>query len=119
MRVFVRFLIPVCLGAASLASAAGVKPAISNAREALRAMPLHFEPNSGQWDREVRFAARAGGYSLALTDREAVLSVGPRRVSMSLAGANRNPEVQGTDPLPVRGNFFVGNWRAGWKTGVP
>ena len=119
MRALYRFLIPVCLGGVSLASGAGVKPAISKAREAFRALPIRFEPNTGQWDRQVRFAARAGGYSLALTDREAVLSMGPRRVSMSLAGANLRPEVKGTDPLPARGNFFLGNWRAGWRTGVP
>ena len=119
MRVFIRFLIPVCLGGATLASGAGLIPALSKAREAMRAMPLHFEPNTGQWDRQVRFGARGGGYNLALTDREAVLTVGPRRVSMSLAGANMSPDVRGTDPLPARGNFFIGDRRAGWRTGVP
>ena len=117
MRVLTRFLVPVCL--AGLAQGAAVKSAETKARETLRALPMRFEPNAGQWDRQVRFAARAGGYTLALMDREAVLSLGERRIAMSLRGANHKPVVEGAGLLPARASYFVGNWRAGWRTGVP
>src|SRR5688500_9984647 len=35
-------------------------------------LPLHFEPNQGQTDHSVKFLARGDGYSLFLTDTEAV-----------------------------------------------
>jgi len=36
-------------------------------------LPMHFEPNQGQTAAEVRYLARGAGYSLFLTDTEAVL----------------------------------------------
>jgi len=38
-------------------------------------MPLSFEPNEGQTDGRVRFLARGGGYTIYLTDDEAVLTL--------------------------------------------
>mgnify|MGYP006877895895 CR=1 FL=1 len=36
-------------------------------------LPMHFEPNVGQTDEAVRYLARGPGYTLFLTDTEAVL----------------------------------------------
>jgi hypothetical protein len=38
-------------------------------------LPLSFEANQGQADPQVRFTSRGSGYSLFLTDKEAVLSL--------------------------------------------
>src|SRR5438045_3089079 len=38
-------------------------------------LPLSFEANQGQTDRQVRFLSRGNGYSLFLTGTEAVLSL--------------------------------------------
>ena len=38
-------------------------------------LPLAFESNEGQTDRRVRFLSRGSGYSLFLTDTEAVLTL--------------------------------------------
>ncbi len=38
-------------------------------------LPLSFEANQGQTDAEVRFLARGGGYTIFLTDDEAVLTL--------------------------------------------
>jgi hypothetical protein len=50
-----------------------------NAKAALAAdygkLPLSFEANEGQVDPQVRFTSRGDGYSLFLTDREAVLAL--------------------------------------------
>ena len=36
-------------------------------------LPIHFEANRGQTDKDVRFLSRGAGYSLYLTASEAVL----------------------------------------------
>src|SRR3977135_3020293 len=38
-------------------------------------LPLHFEANRGQTDKNVRFLSRGPGYSLYLTSGEAVLAL--------------------------------------------
>jgi hypothetical protein len=93
-------------------------------------LPLMFEPNQGQTDPKVRFIARGGGYGLFLTEQEAVLSLqGPMVgtpearptsvVRMTLAGANEHPAVNGTEKLPGKSNYFIGNDPARWRQNVP
>jgi hypothetical protein len=92
-------------------------------------LPLMFEPNRGQTDARVRFIARGSGYGLFLTDREAVLALqGSARgrgtasgsvVRMRLAGANANPQVAGSDALPGKSNYLIGNDPDKWHRNVP
>jgi hypothetical protein len=99
---------------------------------ALRAyarLPLMFEPNQGQTDPQVRFIARGGGYGLFLTDQEAVLALENAKagksdrkssvVRMRLAGSNQNPRLEGTEPLPGKSNYFIGNDPAKWRRNIP
>ncbi len=124
LRVFIRLVIPMCAAWAAL-GAVKVEPAVAQAREKLAALPIRFEPNAGQWAPEVRFAARTGGYVLALTAREALVSLpqedggAPRRVAISLDGAAASPLIEGLEPLAARGSYLLGNRRAAWRTGVP
>src|SRR5882672_6512136 len=90
----------------ALPAAAATDPRVS---ENYGKLPLHFEANRGQTDKNVRFLSRGAGYSLYLTSGEAVLvltkpdakaqgkSVALR---MSLVGAARDPQVRGTYELP-------------------
>src|SRR2546422_631404 len=39
-------------------------------------------------------------------------------VRLSLAGANRDPDVAGLEPLPGKVNYFVGNDPDKWRTGI-
>ncbi len=94
-------------------------------------LPLIFEPNQGQSDPEVKFLAHGSGYGLFLTADKAVLTL--RRsaagsqhsfpqfsvVSMTLEGASANSAVSGTDELPGKSNYFIGNDPAKWHTDVP
>src|ERR1700684_3185756 len=59
------------------ASAATIVPSAKPAaHQALNPVaPLYFEPNVGQTDSQVRYFARAGSYTLFLTDREAVFAL--------------------------------------------
>ncbi len=93
-------------------------------------LPLAFEPNQGQSDPRVKFLARGGAYGLFLTADEAVLVLQnwskstPRSASqtavvrMALDGANSSAAA-GTDPLPGKSNYFIGNDPAKWHRNIP
>ena len=100
MLIAVALLVP----AASLSTTG---PA--NVTESYGTLPLHFEPNLGQTDPSVKFLARADGYTLFLTNVEAVLAFDQEEFSdesqaqtssravlrMQLIGAAREPHVEG------------------------
>ena len=101
----------------------------ASAQTAYAGLPLMFEPNHGQTDPQVRFMARGSGYGLFLTDQEAVLARANAQtgksgriasvVRMKLAGANPNPRLEGTQPLPGKSNYFIGNDPAKWRRNIP
>src|SRR5882672_2576926 len=74
-------------------------------------LPLSFEANHGQTDRQVKFLARGRGYGLFLTATEAVFSLqhGARETSsalrMTLKNANRQARARGSNPLPGVANY--------------
>jgi uncharacterized repeat protein (TIGR01451 family) len=123
----------------SLPEGAG-RDAQSRARSLFAGLPLIFEPNQGQAhldaaDPRVKFVTRGSGYSLFLGSEGAVLSMVSQKqakgtasqesltrvdsVQMKLAGANPNAPVTGTDLLPGKSNYFLGNDPAQWHRGVP
>jgi len=111
------------------------------------ALPMMFEANGGQTDPRVKFLSRAPGYTLFLTDKEAVLSLpirspvessahagkhsrnpslphieapGPARVvRLKFAGASTPAAITGQNQLPGKTNYFIGNDPKQWHTGVP
>ena len=109
--MFVRlfFCSALCIGVAASAG--------RDARDLMRNLPVRFEQNQGQWNRRVKFFARAGDSHLLLTAQEAVLSAGGHTVGLSLLHANPSPVIDGLDPLGARANYFVGS-RDQWRTGV-
>ena len=104
-------------------------------------LPLHFEANRGQTDKDVRFLSRGLGYSLYLTAGEAVLVLAkpdakrdansaqaPRDANarvksvalrMSLVGAARTPVVSGLEEQAGKANYFIGRDPSKWRTNVP
>src|SRR5215510_5963931 len=107
-------------------------------------LPIRFESNRDQTDPIVKFIARGGGYTLFLTDDEAVLRIGavsgservsinkppldapratargadtaPAILRMRLVGANRKPRVSGDEQLQTTSNYFVGSDPDKWRT---
>ena len=84
--------------------------------------------NQGQSDGQVQFLARGQGYSLFLTDTEAVLSLHPAArhgsqadavVRMRLADANPHPQLAGLELLPGTSNYFIGSDPRQWRRDVP
>lgn len=87
-------------------------------------LPLQFEANRGQADRQVKFISRGNGQTLFLTANEAVLKLQSgdsqtAAVTLTLAGANRQPRVAGLSQLPGKSNYFLGNQPSRWRTNVP
>src|SRR5262245_18290043 len=80
-----------------LAMAVSVAPLTDEtSRTAYGNLPLVFQPNHGQSDRQVRFLSRGNGYGLFLTDTEAVLAINRAAstvVRMRLAGQNPRPTI--------------------------
>lgn len=98
------------------------------------ALPLSFEANLGQTDPHVQFLARGRGYALFLTGREAVLTLEhpvsaaadrqqqpapPATLRLQLLGANARSTATGTDELPGKANYFLGNDPSKWRTNIP
>ena len=104
-------------------------------------LPLSFEANRGQVDSQVQYLARGPGYTVFLTDREAVLALKPGAaerkpltseagrersrpdsgavVRIQPVGARSDANVQGLDRLPGISNYFIGSDPAKWRTGIP
>jgi hypothetical protein len=107
-------------------------------------LPLGFEANHGQTDAQAKFLSRGSGYMLFLTSDEAVFTlrrgeskgdttpaVGDQLhpkallptteavLRMRLVKANRAAKVTGTDELPGKSNYFIGNDLKKWRSNVP
>jgi Beta-propeller repeat/Putative binding domain, N-terminal len=83
-------------------------------------LPLSFEPNQGQVDARVKFVARVSGYTLFVTEDEAVFAGRDGSVErMKLIGVNRSMRMEPLDKQPGISNYFIGNDPSQWRTNVP
>ena len=86
-------------------------------------MPLHFEPNVGQLAPSVDAVSRGPGYSLFLSGRQSTIAFvdGEHQASLALNLAGADPAVRGVmgDRQTGVSNYFKGNDRTRWRTGVP
>jgi hypothetical protein len=135
------FLLFACLLGFSLPVAAAPD---AHLIETYGKLPLHFEPNQGQAQKDVKFLSRGAGYSLYLTADEAVLVLAKPNpdaksdarttrgrhdapmmqaqsfaLRMRLVGATLAPPVSGLDELAGKANYFLGKDPAQWHTNMP
>jgi hypothetical protein len=134
----------ICLSAGHAASPQTSAVKQQNMGDTYGRLPLSFEANQGQTDSRVKFLSRGSGYSLFLTQEEAVLALKKqgKRVSpgakpasvhlakrstesqskavlrMRLVGANASAALTGVDELPGKSNYFIGNDPGKWRTNV-
>ena len=90
-------------------------------------VPLYFEENRGQTAGQVRFLARAPGYTAYLTGRETVLQYrkpgqkGGKEavVRLTLPGSQSPSSIRGAGRLPGIVNYLIGNDPSQWQTRIP
>jgi uncharacterized repeat protein (TIGR01451 family) len=102
-----------------------LSPASQDLRGILGELPLIFEPNQGQAESQVKFLARGAGYRLFLDNSGAALDLhsasdrSEHFVRMKLANANPAALSAGSDPLPGKSNYLLGNDPHRWHSGIP
>jgi parallel beta-helix repeat protein len=103
-------------------------------------LPLSFEVNEGQTDKQVEFVSHGPGYDLFLTASGAVLTlrkpqtppldkskspVLPKNVSsasvlrLKMIGTNPESSVKGQDELPGKVNYLIGDDSEKWHINIP
>ena len=85
---------------------------------------MTFERNDGQADVRVRFLSRGEGYTLFLTEHDAVLALraggAPASVlRMSLVGSDAAAPIVGEDGVASTSNYLIGNDPGRWRRHVP
>lgn len=85
------------------------------AAQIFTSVPLVFEENRGQTDPQFDYLSHADGYTLLLGKSQAVLGSG---LHMRWVGANRDPKATGEEKLAATSNYFRGNDRSRWMTGI-
>jgi hypothetical protein len=108
-------------------------------QEAYGQLPLFFIENEGQVDKRVKFYEKGSGHSTFFTKDGIYLSIssGPKNeatgsnsspsiphsrsahLKLIPLGGNKDPEIVPEGVQKGRGNVFLGNDRAKWKTNIP
>ena len=112
-------------------SGSGSKPpasrhGLARLKQSYAKIPLSFEANNGQANKDVRFTSRGSGYSLALAPTTFTLAVAdktqkePRAsvIQATLLGSNAAANLTGLEQLQTKSNYFIGNDPQKWKTNV-
>ncbi len=90
----------------------------TSAQSAFATLPLAFEPNLGQAEDSVDFLVHHGQAVTAFSSTGTTTSVGGRQVTMSLTGAAEQA-FSGTEELPSKTNYFLGNDQSNWQSDIP
>jgi aldose sugar dehydrogenase len=93
------------------------KPALRAGMPALQS--LAFEANDGEANASVKFLARSGSHQMLLMSRSVILRSFRGSFGIEFAGASDSSKVEGTEPLPGRRNYLLGNDPKNWHAGVP
>jgi photosystem II stability/assembly factor-like uncharacterized protein len=121
------------LTASNRSSAADTAMQSSRGAE-LEMSTLSFESNQGQWDSRVKFISRAENHIFYLTTNGTVMQLGSGSRSpnsstttnerdssflkMSLVGSNASATLEGTDSVPRKSNYIIGNDPAKWRNKI-
>jgi hypothetical protein len=114
--------------AATIASADSRGSGRAQVIDAYGKLPLSFEANQGQTDRQVKFLSYGRGYGVSLSATGAALwlekpaeTTGnrPQVLRLELQNASYGGGVVGEDRLPGRSNYFVGSDSRKWRTNIP
>ena len=86
-------------------------------------LPLSFEPNRGQASAGTLYLARGNGYLLSIEASSSKITLHHKdksaQISSRLVGSSKSPRLEALDPLPGHSNYFRGQDRSKWVSGVP
>ncbi|MBC8164625.1 MAG: SBBP repeat-containing protein [Bryobacteraceae bacterium] len=125
-------LLLAALSMVNLAPAASVRRLLKGGDEAKAVdqygkLPLSFEENRGQTDQSVRYLSRGNGYTLFLTDKDAVLSLtrveGETKflttdIRMRFAGSTGKAGLEASELQSGKSNYMSGSNPKLWQTGI-
>jgi hypothetical protein len=81
-------------------------------------VPLFFIPNAGQTDASIRYMVQAPDLRAGFGRDSAIFQIQGTQVRVRFAGANRDAEIQGADPLRGRASFLLGDKPEQWRSGL-
>ena len=93
---------------------------LAHVQAGLLSQPLAFEANRGQTDANVKFLTRAQNFTVFLMPGETVMrGLNADVLRMKLQNANQSPKLVGESRQQRISNYYIGNDRSKWLTGVP
>ncbi len=113
--------------AASLRNMAAEGGAAAKAAGRYGQLPLSFEENRGQTDKAVRYLSRGTGYTLFLTEKDAVLSLTSidanqkstaTAIRLGFAGSRGAAGMHASDMQPGVSNYISGSDSSNWLRGL-
>lgn len=98
---------------------------IRDIAKAYNRLPLTFEANEGQVNKNVKFFSHGKNYDLFLTQKEAVFSLksmdktSKNVIKMKLSNMNSSTKIEAIDELQTKSNYLVGDNPSDWHTDIP
>jgi len=93
-----------------------------SAKTSLKApLPISFEENLGQADKEVKFISHGKDYNLLLTSSKAILLTNAKEfesLELEFLGANSNTQLIGKNKLTTKTNYLLGDNENNWQKSV-
>ena len=113
---------PTCLPTRSSSATGPAHSTPNRCPPSISARRWRSRQNTGQTDEAVDFLSRGDGYSVFLTDGDAVMvlsgSESQHVVRLDLVDANTDLNVAGQDQLASNSNYLIGNDESNWQTDV-
>jgi hypothetical protein len=83
-------------------------------------LPLTFEPNRGQTDKDVLFVAAGVRYRVDLKARSAAVKLADGfQMELEVVGGQTPRSIRGVDQTGGLSSYFIGNDPSKWQTGLP
>jgi len=80
------------------------------------AVPLRFEPNTGQAADDIKYIARGSAYTALLDETGVTIGSSTHPIRLRFGGASK-PLIEPVEEMKVQSNYYVGEPKQ-WRTGI-
>jgi hypothetical protein len=84
-----------------------------------RSLPMFFFPNIGQVNSSIRFIAETPEFRAVLRADSVTFRNHGAAIGVRFVRANPDVAIEGSEPLPGKANFLIGNNSKDWRRGIP